>query len=117
MSPHPIDHRASKEWIVGTGHPSRKLLSRIVIASELKNRTAQRFWQNPFTGPWVDHMAFVLKINDLVCRHFRVRESTLAADAGKDGGQPVIVALAPAFKGMVVALRTLNTHAEKRLGN
>lgn len=40
-----------------------------------------------------------------------------AADLAEEGGKSVVISLAPALEGVVMALRTCHAHAEKELGN
>ena len=54
----------------------------------------------------------------LVEDHVLVRETALLApDLGEEGGQLVVVFLAPLLKGMMVALGALDARTEEQLGH
>src|SRR5690606_5640567 len=61
------------------------------------------------------HRAAVLHKDDLVGRHFRIREPALAANTRKRRCKSKVIRLAPILRRMMVALCTLNAYAKKRL--
>jgi hypothetical protein len=53
----------------------------------------------------------------LGCSAWARLEAGLLADLGEEGGEAVVVFLAPFLVWVMVALRTLQTHAEEDLGH
>ena len=48
---------------------------------------------------------------------FTARRGRLSSDLSEEGGKAVVVVLTPAFKRMVMTLRTLHAHTEEQLSH
>ena len=115
MAPHAIDHRPGKKRIVTTGQPASKPLPRIVERRQRQIRTTQWPRRNHSAGTRMTHLSGGPDVDLLVGRHLSVRKPATTPHPGKHRRQPVVVGLAPGFKRVVMALGTLDPHAQECL--
>src|SRR5262245_2511168 len=81
-------------------------------------RVPEEFRWNRLAGPWLDHFPLMSgKDRFFLIVNLNEERTITILQAGKKGGQAVIVILGPALAGMIVATGTLQTDAQEELGH
>ena len=87
VTPHAIDHRACKKWIVRGGHPASQRHARVIETRHLKIRTTERSRAHHFSSAGMSDFAFVLQEDRFARRNFGVGEASLATNASEHRSQ------------------------------
>jgi hypothetical protein len=92
-------------------------LTRIIVPRTLQYGATQSLGANQLAGPRVVNISFFLNEDDFIGGNLSIGEASLTPNASVNGGQPVVVCLAPTIEGVMVALGTLDSNSQKRLGD
>jgi len=109
-----VHERFREERIRGLAHPVGEEETRILVGQDLRRSLTERGRHHLFHRLLVFNERGAAFVKDEILARNRRR---LAPDLGEKGGEGVVVALAPALEGMVMALRALHPHPEEKLGD
>src|SRR5262245_50424362 len=93
MAPHPIGHRTSEIGIIRGSYPFGEGTAGVIVLASLQFRSAWCARMHDQFGPGMHDASLVRQENRLGCRHFRIREASLASDASEHSGELVIIRL------------------------
>ena len=112
MFPVSVHQRLGKKRIVLPAHPIGELQPRVIVRRNLRDRIAQRGRTQLVAGFHIGRFGRAAFMKNHV---LALNARWLAAHAAEECRETIIVILAPALEGMVVALRALHSHAEEKL--
>ena len=103
-----------KEGVLLLAHPFGERLTWILLGLQIQSLTAEAGGSHSRLGANVGGLCNAAFVED---HFFTGKGRGLAADVAEEGGEAVVVLLAPLLKGVVMALRTLHAGAEEELGD
>src|SRR5262245_45754304 len=114
MLPVTVHQRAAEERVVLCSHPIDHRLPRVLVRSQLQGRSAEAGWLHVLAGLGILSRGNAAAVENLLVA-LVLRVAPFAADLREEGGETVVVLLAPLLERMVVAAGALNSQTQEQL--
>ncbi len=114
-----VDQSVSEERVVFPTQPFGQELTRVAVSRDFESVAAQTSRLQIFFGPRVLSLSDLLVMEDAFVAEVSVAGTnlrhSLLTNRAEEGGQTVVVVLAPLFEWVVMAAGTLDPRAEEEL--